>query len=153
MNFSHTSICSDVGQLFLERFDRRDTSPTQGMRGHSGQRRMPAADMLSPSEPHWMESLDWPGCRLPALDRVAIGQTTVHSAYYNGRGERIRTSDLRYPKPSRYQAALRPEPGSSSLWNWRRKGLVAGRGGNILIKSGKSHRLPRGNAQPGGIAT
>tara|TARA_R110002124_G_scaffold124872_1_gene283959 strand:+ start:408 stop:617 length:210 start_codon:yes stop_codon:yes gene_type:complete len=27
----------------------------------------------------------------------------------NGRGEKIRTSDLRYPKPSRYQAALRPD--------------------------------------------
>ncbi len=27
----------------------------------------------------------------------------------HGRGERIRTSDLRYPKPSRYQAALRPD--------------------------------------------
>jgi hypothetical protein len=27
----------------------------------------------------------------------------------NGRGEKIRTFDLRYPKPSRYQAALRPD--------------------------------------------
>lgn len=35
-----------------------------------------------------------------------------HKYFYvfeNGRGERIRTSDLRYPKPPRYQAAPRPD--------------------------------------------
>ena len=29
----------------------------------------------------------------------------------SGRGDRIRTYDLRFPKPPRYQAALRPDPG------------------------------------------
>ena len=28
----------------------------------------------------------------------------------SGRGDRIRTYDLRYPKPPRYQAAPRPDP-------------------------------------------
>ena len=31
------------------------------------------------------------------------------STYKNGRDERIRTSDIQYPKLARYQAALRPE--------------------------------------------
>jgi hypothetical protein len=29
---------------------------------------------------------------------------------FDGRGERIRTSDLLLPKQARYRAALRPEP-------------------------------------------
>ena len=33
------------------------------------------------------------------------------------RGERIRTSDIRYPKPARYQAALHPEPYDLKLPN------------------------------------
>lgn len=36
-------------------------------------------------------------------------QRSVRSEWVNGRDGKIRTCDLRYPKPSRYQAALRPD--------------------------------------------
>ena len=39
-----------------------------------------------------------------------------------GRGDWIRTSDLRYPKPPRYQAAPRPDGPASSAWQPRAKG-------------------------------
>lgn len=39
----------------------------------------------------------------------------------NGRGDRIRTYDLRYPKPSRYQAAPRPDRWAVSTSQYRRR--------------------------------
>ena len=47
-----------------------------------------------------------------------------------GRGEKIRTSDLRYPKPSRYQAALRPDIGRVARINADGKHLFAVTGPN-----------------------
>lgn len=43
--------------------------------------------------------------RLPKNQATADRYNTVE----DGRGERIRTPGLRYPKPSRYQTALRPD--------------------------------------------
>ena len=41
----------------------------------------------------------------PTADPSQSGKSSL----LDGRGDRIRTYDLRYPKPSRYQAALRPD--------------------------------------------
>ena len=41
--------------------------------------------------------------------RAVAAQNNGSDHSGNGRGDRIRTYDLRYPKPSRYQAALRPD--------------------------------------------
>ena len=43
-----------------------------------------------------------------ASDDFGFASETNQTLYLHGRGGEIRTHDLRYPKPSRYQAAPRP---------------------------------------------